>query len=60
MEKHQSNAKKIVEFLSRHPLVDHVYYPGFSGMISVEFNLSYEQVIQLISNFRYIQLAESL
>ena len=60
MERHQTNALSLAEFLSTHPKVKKVYYPGlkthpnhniakkqmrgFSGMLSVEFNLSLEEV----------------
>jgi cystathionine beta-lyase/cystathionine gamma-synthase len=33
---------------------------GFSGIVSVEFRLSIEQSMQLISSFDYFALAESL
>lgn len=76
MEKHQKNAMAIAEHLSKHPMVKKLYYPGlkehpgyliakkqmsgFSGMLSVEFNLSLEATKRLISSFRYFSLAESL
>jgi cysteine-S-conjugate beta-lyase len=76
MERHAHNAMQIAEFLQNHPLVSKVYYPGlethpyhdiaqrqmsgFSGIVSVEFKLSIEQTIQLISSFDYFSLAESL
>lgn len=76
MEKHQSNAKEIAQFLEKHPKVKKVIYPGlpthpghaiakkqmggFGGMLSVEFNLSLESTKKLISSFDYFVLAESL
>lgn len=76
MEKHESNAKKIADFLSSHKLVSQVYYPGltthkdheiaakqmsgFSGIVSAEFNLSLDDMHYLISNFELFKLAESL
>ncbi len=76
MEKHQSNAFAIARFLEAHPLVKKVYYPGleshegheiavaqmsgFSGVVSVEFNLDLDQMKQLISSFKVFSLAESL
>ena len=76
MERHAHNAIQVAEFLQNHPLVSKVYYPGlethpnhdiarrqmsgFSGIVSVEFRLSIEQTIQLISSFDYFSLAESL
>ncbi len=76
MERHQSNAMAIATYLSKHPKVKNVLYPGlpdhpkhdiakkqmrgFSGMLSVEFNLSLEETKKLITSFKYISLAESL
>lgn len=76
MERHQQNALGIALFLESHPLVKKVYYPGltnhktheiakkqmhaFSGIVSVEFNLSIEQMKQVISSFKIFALAESL
>lgn len=76
MERHAHNAMRVAEFLQNHPLVSKVYYPclvshpfheiaqnqmsGFSGIVSVEFRLSIEQTMQLISSFHYFSLAESL
>lgn len=76
MEKHLSNALNIAEFLSSHPKVKKVYYPGlkthssyeiakkqmrgFGGMVSAEFNLSAEEIKKLITSFKLFTLAESL
>lgn len=76
MEKHQQNALAIVGFLKQHPLVKKIYHPsleshpghhlakkqmnGFGGMLSVEFNLSLEKTLKLISSFSLFALAESL
>jgi len=60
MEKHQENAFEIVKFLRRHPKVKKVYYPGFSGIVSVEFRLSLIKMKKLISSFKIFSLAESL
>ena len=60
MERHQENAKKIVSFLKRHPRVEKIYYPGFSGMVSVEFKLGIEKTKELIASFQFFTLAESL
>lgn len=76
MEKHEKNAMEIAQFLQNHSKVKKVYYPGltthpnhkiakkqmtgFSGIVSVEFNLSYEKTKKLISSFKIITLAESL
>ena len=76
MEQHQKNAIAIVEFLSSHPKVKTIYYPGlenhpnhavamkqmrgFGGMVSVEFHLPLESTKKLISSFKLFALAESL
>jgi cystathionine beta-lyase/cystathionine gamma-synthase len=76
MEQHQKNALLIAQFLKEHPKVKKVYYPGleshashaiakkqmrgYSGMVSVEFNMSLEAAKQLISSFKIFALAESL
>eukprot|EP01066_Platyproteum_vivax_P000409 Platyproteum_vivax@DN10454_c0_g1_i1.p1 len=77
MERHATNALTLAKFLSTHPLVSKVIYPGleqhpqhaiakkqmkkgFGGVMAVEFNLSLEETKKLISNFKYISLAESL
>lgn len=71
MRAHNENSLKVLEFLSKHPLVKKVYHPslsplakkqmkGFSGMVSVEFNLTLEETKELISSFNLFLLAESL
>lgn len=76
MEQHQTNALALVEMLSSHPLVNATHYPGlpthpnhtlaakqmsgYSGMVSVELNISLEETLQLIKKFRHFTLAESL
>jgi cystathionine beta-lyase/cystathionine gamma-synthase len=76
MQAHEKNAFKIAQFLESHPKVAKVYYPGlkshhnheiaakqmsgFSGMISVEFNLQMPETLKLISSFQVFTLAESL
>ncbi|MGA3213074.1 MAG: PLP-dependent aspartate aminotransferase family protein [Terriglobales bacterium] len=76
MERHQENAFAVAEFLSRHPRVKSVSYPGlrthrnheiarkqmsgFSGIVSAEFRLSLSQTKRLISSFKVFSLAESL
>lgn len=76
MERHHQNALAIAEFLQTHPLVKKVYYPGltshkgheiakkqmmaFSGIVSVEFALSLEDVRKMVSSFHIFSLAESL
>ncbi|MEZ4273385.1 MAG: PLP-dependent aspartate aminotransferase family protein [Myxococcota bacterium] len=76
MEKHQANAMILAKFFEEHPQVEKVLYPGlpshpqhdiarkqmsgFSGMLTVFFDLSHSQAKRLISSFNIITLAESL
>lgn len=76
MEKHAANAGKLAQYLATHPKVRRVYYPGlpdhpkhsiaakqmrgFSGIVSVEFDMEQEKALELISNLRWFTLAESL
>lgn len=76
MEQHQKNALAIANFLEKHPLVKKVYYPGlpshpgyalakkqmraFNGMLSVEFNMETDKILQMLTSFKYFALAESL
>lgn len=76
MQKHGENASKIAKYLETAPLVKKVYYPGlathpkhdiakkqmsgFSGIISVEFDLDLDKTKELISKFKIFALAESL
>jgi cystathionine beta-lyase/cystathionine gamma-synthase len=76
MEQHQKNALAIAHFLSNNKKIKKVYYPGleshhnheiakkqmsgYSGIVSVEFNLSLEETKKLISSFQLFSLAESL
>lgn len=75
MEEHEANTRKIVEFLTNHPRVTKVYYPGlklhpnhdiakeqargFGGMVSFDVG-SAENADKLLNNVRYFTLAESL
>lgn len=76
MDRHCANAKKIAEFLSSHPKVKRVYYPGlkehkgheiakrqmkdFGGMISFELDTDLKGVKKFFSHLKIITLAESL
>jgi len=76
MDRHAENAMKIAEFFASHPKVKKTYYPGlvshpnheiakkqmkgFSGIVSVEFDLDLEKTKQLISGLKIFSLAESL
>lgn len=75
MRAHCENARRIVEFLSEHPSVTKVYYPGlndhpgheiaarqmddFGGMISFEVN-SREEALRVVSKTKLFFLGESL
>ena len=76
MQQHEKNALAIGNYLTSHPKVKKVYYPGlpshpqyllakkqmrsFGGMLSAEFHLSLEETLKLISSFKLFNLAESL
>lgn len=76
MERHAENALTIANRLANSPLVKKVYYPGlashprheiakkqmsgFSGIVSVEFDLNVDTIKELISSFKIFALAESL
>lgn len=76
MERHASNAAKIIEFLKAQPKVKTIYYPGLEnsgqdsivkkqmrgsgGMVSVEFDLSLGETKEMVSKYKYFALAESL
>ena len=75
MARHSSNTEKLVEYLSRHPKVKGINYPGpqhpqwelakkqmrgGSGIVTAIFDLPREQVVKLISNLKLFSLAESL
>ncbi|MED4977250.1 MULTISPECIES: bifunctional cystathionine gamma-lyase/homocysteine desulfhydrase [Heyndrickxia] len=75
MEEIESNTKQIVDFLSAHPAVEKVYYPGlihhpghkvhssqaggFGGMASFTVS-SQEKALEILKKTRYFTLAESL
>lgn len=76
MERHCENARKIAKFLTSHPKVKKVYYPGlgehkgheiakrqmkdFGGMISFELDTDLKGVKRFFSHLKIITLAESL
>ena len=73
---HEENAAVVVEFLTTHPHVSHVYYPGlkthpgnlvadqqqdgFGAMISFELDRGLEAVAAFVEGLEYFFLAESL
>lgn len=76
MERHQQNAMALARYLEKHEKVKKVYYPGleshpdfeiarkqmrgYSGVVSVEFNVSLEETANLIKSLKLFSLGESL
>jgi cystathionine gamma-lyase len=76
MEKHQSNAMAIAEYLENHPKVSRVYYPGlkshpqyemgmrqasgFGGMVSFEVVGGEKEAVKFLESLGLFTLAESL
>lgn len=60
MERHQSNAQKIVSWLDQHPLVKEVMYPGFSGMVSFILDANLDVATKFVTTTKLFILAESL
>lgn len=76
MERHCDSAMQLAVFLSQHPKVNKVYYPGltshpqhalakkqmhgFGGMISVELKMDLDETKKMLSRCKIFALAESL
>jgi cystathionine gamma-synthase len=76
MKMHEENARAVAEFLSQHPQVGRVYYPGlsshpghelakrqqrgFGGMVSFEVKGGIENVNNVLRSTKIFTLAESL
>lgn len=60
MERHQANAKQLVQWLEKHPKVSRVMYPGFSGMISFVLDGTLDQAATFVKTTKLFTLAESL
>lgn len=76
MKAHEENAQFLAEFLSDHPKVERVYYPGlkghenhtiareqmtgFGGVVSIELKGGFPAVEQFVSRLKLFFLAESL
>jgi cystathionine gamma-lyase len=76
MEKHCENARRIAEYLARHPEVKQVRYPGlpthpghararqqmrdFGGIVTMELHGGVERAMRFLSSTRLFTLAESL
>ncbi len=76
MERHSANARAVAEFLTQHPVVERVYYPGlpshpgyeiaarqmsdFSGMVSFTVRGGYDVAANIVTRTKIFKLAESL
>ncbi|NHO33982.1 cystathionine gamma-synthase family protein [Acetobacter fallax] len=76
MGRHSENGMKVATFLSTHPKIDKVFYPGlkthpgheiasrqmksFGGMMSFSVKGGFDKVIILLENLRYAHKAASL
>lgn len=76
IERHNSNAQKIAEFLSAHSKIDQVFYPGltthpsyqiareqmsgFGGMMSFSVKGGFDGVVRLLENLKLAHKAASL
>ena len=76
MKQHEQNASALVELLSNHPKVSHVYYPGlkhhpsheiakkqqsgFGGMLSFEIKNGLSEVKKFVDDLKILSLAGSL
>ena len=76
MKQHEQNASALVELLSNHPKVSHVYYPGlkhhpsheiakkqqsgFGGMLSFEIKNGLPEVKKFVDDLEILSLAGSL
>ncbi len=74
--RHNENAMKVATYLSQHPKVDQVFYPGlethlnhdlakkqmrgFGGMLSFSLKGGFENVVTLLENMHYAHKAASL
>ncbi len=76
MERHCANAEQVAKWLTQHPRVERVYFPGLpshpnhaiakkqmragGGMVSVELKATVAQAKKVCSSFSVFSLAESL
>jgi len=59
MEKHTSNAEKLVSLLSTKDFIEKINYPGFSGLLSFKLNTNKLPVLDLFSSLKEIPIASS-
>lgn len=76
MERHEENAKKVIQYLQTQKNVKRIYYPGlpshpghqiakkqmkgFGGMMSFELDTTLEKSVQFLESLKLISVAESL
>lgn len=76
MKAHQENALYLAEYLSNHPKIERVYYPGlkshpkhdiarkqmsgFGGVVSIELKGGFPEIEKFVSRLKLFFLAESL
>lgn len=76
MERHERNARAIVDFLANHKKIKKIYYPGLAkhpgneiakkqmsgsgGILSFELRGDYEQAVKFLESLKVIMIAESL
>jgi cystathionine gamma-lyase len=60
MERHCSNARRVVDYLSGHEAVARVYYPGFGAIISFELDADVDATRTFAKRLKLWTLAESL
>lgn len=76
MERHERNARAVVNFLVKHKKIKKIYYPGlashaghevakkqmsgFGGMLSFELRGDYKKAIKFLESLKIIMIAESL
>jgi cystathionine gamma-synthase/cystathionine gamma-lyase len=60
MRAHDENARYLAKYLSTHPKIERLFYPGFGGMLSFELKGGREEAEKFFSNLKIFSLAESL
>jgi len=60
MRAHDENARYLAKYLSTHPNVERLFYPGFCGMLSFELKGGRREVEKFFAHLKIFALAESL
>ena len=60
MQRHDENAKALVEWMQNHPEVGTVLYPGFGGMVSFVLKGDLDAAVRFVKATTVFTLAESL